>query len=207
MSTKKQARTAGAKSKQTRKNKRTLILAIIVFVAVVFLSLFFITLFDSIYPPASGKGSAEKKKEKAEFTLFFSDANERYLLPEKRFLPKEQTPESQAVAIVNALIKGSTAGSVNTFPAKAELLDIRKEGKDTLVVNFGESLIKNHPGGSAAEMATIYSLTNTLTANIPEIKTVKILVEGKSRESLKGHIGIDRSFHANRELIASSPSK
>ncbi len=182
-------------------------LAIIVVVAVVFLSLFFITLFDSIYPPASGKGSSEKKKEKAEFTLFFSDANERYLLPEKRFLPREQTTESQAAAIVNALIKGSTAGSISTFPAKAELLDIKKEGKDTLIVNFGESLVRNHPGGGAAEMATVYSLTNTLTTNLPEIKNVKILIEGKSRESLKGHVGIDRPFHSNKELIASAPSK
>ena len=209
MSTKRITRAADAKSKKTKKNKRTLILSVIVVVSVLFLALFFITLFDSIYPPATGTGthSAAKKKEKIEATLYFSDANERYLLPEKRFLIKEKSPETQAVEMVNALIKGSTAGLTSTFPAKAELLDIKKEGKDTLVVNFRESLVKNHPGGSAAEMATVYSLTNTLTANLPDIKNVKILIEGKSRESLKGHIGLDKPFHANRELIASSSSK
>jgi hypothetical protein len=207
MSTKRITRAADAKSKKTKKNKRTLILSVIVVVSVLFLALFFITLFDSIYPPATGNHSAAKKKEKIEATLYFSDANERYLLPEKRFLVKEKSPEDQAVEIVNALIKGSTSGLTNTFPAKAELLDIKKEGKDTLVVNFRESLVKNHPGGSAAEMATVYSLTNTLTANLPDIRNVKILIEGKGRESLKGHIGLDKPFHANQELIASPSSK
>ena len=155
MSTKKQIRSAGVKSRKTKKNKRTLILSIIVGVAVVFLAVFFITLFDYIYPPATGNRSAETKKEKTEATLFFSDANERYLLPEKRFLSKEQALERQASELVNALIAGSKTGLVNTFPQKAELLGIKKEGNDTLLVDFGESLVKNHPGGSAAEMATV----------------------------------------------------
>ena len=201
MSTKKQIRSAGVKSRKTKKNKRTLILSIIVGVAVVFLAVFFITLFDYIYPPATGNRSAETKKEKTEATLFFSDANERYLIPEKRFLSKEQSLERQASELVNALIAGSKTGLVNTFPQKAELLGIKKEGNDTLLVDFGESLVKNHPGGSAAEMATVYSLTNTLTANLPEIKKVKILIEGKSRESLKGHIGLDQPFYPDKELI------
>jgi len=201
MSTKKQIRSAGVKSRKTKKHKRTFILSIIVVAAVVFLAVFFITLFDYIYPPATGRSSAETKKEKTEATLFFSDANERYLVPEKRFLSKEQALERQATELVNALIAGSKTGLVNTFPQKAELLEIKKEGNDTLLVDFRESLVENHPGGSAAEMATAYSLTNTLTANLPEIKKVKILIEGKSRESLKGHIGLDQPFYPDKELI------
>ncbi len=70
------------------------------------------------------------------------------------------------------------------------------EGGDTLSRQFpGESLVANHPGGSAAEMATVYSLTNTLTANLPAIKKVKILIGGKERESLKGHIGLKQSLY------------
>ena len=51
-------------------------------------------------------------------------------------------------------------------------------------------------------MATLYSLTNTLTANMPQIKKVKILIAGKERDSLKGHIGLKTPFTMNRELIA-----
>ena len=202
MATKKQRRTDEVKHKKTRKSRRFLLLSVIIGVSVVFLVIFFITLFDYIYPPATGKYTAAKKKEKQEVTLFFSDANERFLIPEKRFIPKENGPEEQAQEMVKALLSGSKTGLVNTFPENVELQSVKLEGGDTLLVNFGESLAINHPGGSTAEMATVYSLTNTLTVNMPAIKKVKILIGGKERESLKGHIGLKNPFTMNRELIA-----
>ncbi len=202
MATKRQRRTDEVKHKKTKKNRRFLLLSVIIGVSVIFLVIFFITLFDYIYPPATGKYTAAKKRDKQEVTLFFSDANERFLIPEKRFIPKENGPEEQAQEMVKALLAGSKTGLVNTFPEKADLQSVKMEGGDTLLVNFGESLATNHPGGSTAEMATVYSLTNTLTVNIPAIKKVKILIGGKERESLKGHIGLKNPFTVNRELIA-----
>ncbi len=202
MATKRQRRTDEVKHKKTKKSRRLLLLSLIVVVSVVFLAIFFITLFDYIYPPAAGKHTAAKKRDKQEVTLFFSDANERFLVPEKRFIPKEKEPEAQAREMIQALIAGSKTGLVNTFPGKAELQGVKREGEDILAVNFRESLVANHPGGSAAEMATIYSLTNTLTTNLPAIKRIRILIGGKERESLKGHIGLNNPFMMNSELIA-----
>jgi hypothetical protein len=202
MATKKQKRTDEVKHKKTKKKRRVLLLSVIVVVSVVFLAIFFITLFDYIYPPATGKQTAAKKRDKQEVTLFFSDANERFLVPERRFIPKENEPEAQAREMVKALIAGSKTGLVNTFPEKAELQGVSREGDDALSVDFRESLAANHPGGSAAEMATVYSLTNTLTTNLPAIKRIRILIGGKERESLKGHIGLRNPFMMNRELIA-----
>ena len=204
MATKKQMRTAQVRHKKTKKGRRLVLLSVIVVVSVVFLAIFFITLFDYIYPPASGKKTASKKRDKQEVTLYFSDANERFLVPEKRLIPKEKEPEEQAKEIVLALIAGPgpKTGLVNTFPLKAEIEGVKREGEDTLSVNFRESLVANHPGGSAAEMATVYSLTNTLITNLPAIKSVRILIGGKEKESLKGHIGLRNPFMMNRELIA-----
>jgi hypothetical protein len=208
MGTKKQKRTDEVKYKRTRKKRRFVLLSVIVLAAVVFLAVFFITLFDSIYPPAAGKSTVAKKRDRQEVTLFFSDANERFLVPEKRFIPKEKEPQDQAREIIGALLAGSKTGLVNTLPEKAELKGVRLEGADLLVVNFQENLVEQHPGGSAAEMATVYSLTNSLTANIPVVKKVKILVDGKERESLKGHIGLKQPFTANRDLmVPASPPK
>jgi cytoskeletal protein RodZ len=205
MATKKQRRTDEVKHKKTKKKRRFLLLFIIILVSIIFLAIFFITLFDYIYPPATGKYTGAKKREKQEVTLYFSDANERFLVPEKRFIPREKAPEAQAQEMVKALLAGSKTGLVNTFPEKAELQDVTMEGEDTLLVNFRESLPAHHPGGSAAEMATLYSLTNTLTANIPLIKKVKILIAGKERDSIKGHIGLKNPFTLNQELIAPAP--
>jgi len=201
MATKKQRRTDEVRHKKTKKTRRFMLLSAIVVAFVVFLAFFFITLFDYVYPPASGKHTAAKKRDKQEVTLFFSDANERFLVPEKRLIPKDAEPAEQARELIRALLAGSKTGLVNTFPEKVELQDVKREG-DTLSVSFQDSLVTNHPGGSAAEMATIYSLTNTLTTNLPEIKKVRILIGGKPRESLKGHIGLMNPFTLNRELIA-----
>ena len=205
MATKKQRRTAEVKHKKTKKSRKVILLSVIVVVSVVFLAVFFITLFDHIYPPATGKQTVSKKREKQEATLFFSDANERFLVPEKRLIPRENEPEEQAKELVLALIDGSKTGLVNTFPEKVEILGIKKEEGEILSVDFRESLAVNHPGGSAAEMATVYSLTNTLTTNLPAIKKVRILIGGKEKESLKGHIGLRSPFTMNRELIAPAP--
>lgn len=202
MATKRQRRTEEVRHKKTRKGRKVLLLSVIVVASVVFLAFFFITLFDYIYPPAAGKHAGTKKRDKLEVTLFFSDANERFLVPEKRFVPKEGEPDAQAKEIVLALLAGSKTGLTNTFPAKAEIQGVTREGEDTLSVNFRESLVTNHPGGSAAEMATVYSLTNTLTTNLPAIKRIKVLIDGKQKESLKGHIGLRHPFQMNRELIA-----
>jgi flagellar basal body-associated protein FliL len=202
MATKKQKRTEEVRHKKTKKSRKALLLSAIVIVSVLFLAIFFITLFDYIYPPAAGKQTAANKRERQEVTLFFSDANERFLVPEKRFIPKENETEAQARGMIQALIAGSTTGLVNTFPEKVELQGVNREGEDTLSVNFRESLAANHPGGSAAEIATVYSLTNTLTTNLPAIKKIRILIGGKERESLKGHIGLANPFMMNRELIA-----
>ena len=45
----------------------------------------------------------------------------------------------------------------------------------------------NHPGGVLNELATVYSIVNSLTYNLPEIKEVKILIGGIEKETLAGH--------------------
>jgi len=202
MVTKKRKRSETLQNKRTKKKWRLIMLSAMVVVSVVCLAIFFITLFDYIFAPAAGKRSVQKQ-ERLEVTLFFSDAQERFLIPEKRIVSQEEGLDEQAAEIVKALLAGpKTTGLVNTFPEKAELKAVHFQGRDTLLIDFEESLVDNHPGGSTAEMATVYSLTNTLTTNIPEIKKVKILINGKERESLKGHVGLKHPFRMNLELIA-----
>lgn len=202
MGSKRQARTEDIKFKKKKKGGRILILSLIVFCLLGFLFFFFLTLFDSVYPPVAGKGGREASREKQHVTLYFSDTNERFLVPEKRFIPKEKTREGQAKELAKALVDGSKTGFVNTFPAKTDIISVKIDSDQTAMVNFGRNLASNHPGGSAGEMATIYSLVNTLIENIPEIKRVKLLIDGEEQESLKGHIDIRGAFSVNKELIA-----
>ena len=203
MVTKKQRRTGEVKKKKKKKSTRLLILSLITLAIFGSLIFFFLTLFDSLYPPVTGKEEGSyAKKEKWVATLYFSDANERFLMPEKRQLMKDKDSAGQVRELVKALLDGPKTKLVHTFPQKTELQSVKIEGGQRAVVSFNKDLIRNHPGGSASEMATIYSLTNTLTANILAIKEVKLLVDGKELESIGGHIDTRRPFVPNKDILA-----
>jgi len=206
MATKRQKRTADVKTKKQKKTMKKSVFFIVVSCLVGFLVFMFLTLFDYVYPPVDGKGIAGKKREKQSVVLYFSDSNERFLVPEKRFIPKEEKASAQGRELVKALIEGSKTGLVNTFPEKVDVQNVRVDN-ETAYVDFNKNLIKNHPGGSASEMATIFSLTNSLAENMPSVKKVKILVGGKEIPSIKGHIDTMQPFSPNRELIVQAPKE
>jgi hypothetical protein len=68
-------------------------------------------------------------------------------------------------------------------------------------VNFSKELSLNHPGGSAAELNTVYSIVNTLTFNFPVINQVQILIDGKKMKTLKGHIDISSPLKGERDFV------
>ncbi|MDI6776477.1 MAG: GerMN domain-containing protein [Syntrophales bacterium] len=202
MPTGKQRKISKVKNRKKKKSRRILFLLLIITAGFVSLVIFFVALFDYLYPPITGKGVLPKKREKQAVVLYFSDANERFLVPEKRYIPRGRDDVEKAMELVNALLEGSKKGLVNTFPENVNLQSIKIEGGGTAYVSFGKNLVKYHPGGSTSEISTVYSLTNTLTSNIPAIKKVKILIEGKEAESIKGHIDLRYPFTMNRELLA-----
>lgn len=203
MATKKQRRSSEIKTKKKKKGTRLIILLLItltVFSSLIFL---FVTLFDSLYPPVTGKGErGMAQREKWVATLYFSDVNERFLKPEKRRIPKGSDSVGTAKELVKALLEGSKNKLVNTFPVGTEMQSVSIAAGGRAYVSFNKKLVSEHPKGSASEMATIYSLTNTLMANIPEIKEVTLRVDNKELPSIGGHIDTRRPFKADQELLA-----
>jgi len=200
MSTKRQRRTTDIKVKKKKKNIKKSLLFIIVTTAVVFLGLLFVSIFEYVFPPT--KDNVGRKKERKQIVLYFSDSGERFLKSEERYVQKADNPTEQAKEVVEALLDGSKMKLVNTFPEQVTLEKIVIGENHVAYVSFDTKLIQLHPGGSASEMATIYSLTNSLIKNISDIQKVKILVAGKEIESIKGHINTRRPFIMNKDLLA-----
>ncbi len=199
MTSKKQRRAEEAKGRKKKKSTRILYFSITLSGIVALLIFFFVILFNAMFPPVDM--DSLKKKEKEIAVIYFSDPQERFLMPEKRYVIKEEDPALRAKEIVKALLEGSKEGLVNTFPAGVTVREVKLDDAGTAFVNFNKNLTKLHPGGSAAEMASIYSLTNSLTANISEIKKVKILLEDKELPSIKGHISTKNAFRPDPELF------
>ncbi len=204
MSTKKQKKAQVLEAKKKKRRRRVFFLSLLLTVSIGFLIFFFISLFDYIYPPVTREGHEARQKEK--YQLYFADGNERFLVTETRYLPRGKNPEDLALEIVRALAEGPKLGATRTLPKEAGVLGIRIDGNGTAVVNFDRGLVDHHPGGSTSEVMTVYSLVYSLTKNIREVRNVRILVDGKTRETLKGQLDLRETFYPREDLLPGGAS-
>lgn len=206
MSTKKQRKGKELEARKKKRRKRYFFLTLLLTVSIGFLIFFFVSLFDFLYPPVTKEGHEARQREKQKVQLYFADGNERFLVAETRFLPKRDKAEDRATEIVRALVDGPKLGSSRTLPAGSTLRGVRIDRGGTAVVDFGRDLVDRHPGGSTSELMTVYSLAASLVENVSEIKSVKILVDGKERETLKGQIDLRHPFSPKKDLLAGGAS-
>jgi len=118
-------------------------------------------------------------------TLYVLDRSGETLATDDQEIELEDSVQQQAKQVVELLVERSAS-----FPQGVELREVFITSQGVAYVDFSRELVQNHPGGSSAEELTVYSLSNTLIANFPAIKMVRILVEGREIPSIAGHLDL-----------------
>lgn len=140
------------------------------------------------------------EKEVREIKVYFSDEDGILLKAEKHKIEKGDVA-FEAQKAMEALMGGPENVALgNTIPQGTRLLGVRVEGS-TAIVDLSPEVIQNHPGGSSGELQTVYSIVNTLTLNLHEIKDVQILVGGKKEDTIAGHIDITLPLGPDKKII------
>ena len=104
-------------------------------------------------------------------------------------------PAQRAREILHALIgEYVKRPSSHELAAGADVKDVFLVSGNTAVVDTTPAFADGHPSGVLVETLTVVSLVKTLTANLPGVSRVKILVDGKERETLAGHADLE-CFH------------
>jgi spore germination protein GerM len=188
------------KKRSKRKKGRGGILLFLVFVGVVLVLvvLFYQDIFKPIKPIEKKQNVPEAKRV---VLLYFSDSEGEYLIGEKREILKKDNVKEEAKEVMTELINGPKGKLIRTLPPQTKLLGLELDENGIAKVNVNRSLLKDHPGGSEAEMMTVYSMTNTLALNFPQIKRVQILIDGKTVETIAGHLSIKKPVPPNPDLI------
>lgn len=146
-------------------------------------------------PPAEKEVTAAKAPQ-VKVKLYFADTQAQYLVAETRMV-STQNAEREAL---EQLLKGPQKENlVAPLPAGTRILGVETKG-NVAYANFGEELVKKHSGGSAAETMTIYSVVNTL-AQFSGVGKVKILVEGRTVETISGHYDLTQAFEPRWDLV------
>ena len=165
------------------------------------ISIFFLfrqEIFDSIKPWFEKRGIVREKKG---ILLYFSDGESEYLIGEKREILKREDVEKEAEETIVELTRGPKGKLIPTLPPQTKLLGLELGEDGVAKVNFNKALSRDHPGGSSAEMMTVYSIVNSLTLNFPEINRVQFFVEGKEIETIAGHLSLRQPVPPKPDLI------
>jgi hypothetical protein len=134
----------------------------------------------SVAPPVSGSS------ERVILYVAYDDVgvlraqSSRLRLPDDR----QQRAEELLRALLAVYLDKS---SPHRLGAGSEVRNIYLVNPDLAVIDLNLAFANGHRSGILVEELTVASLVQTLSANIPGITRVKILVDGKERDTLAGH--------------------
>ncbi len=186
------------KKRTAKKGRGGRILFFLILIGICLILLSHQQIFRSIKPLSERRAILVERKE---VLLYFSDREGEYLIGEKRKILKKNAVKEEAKETIIELIKGPKGKLIPTLPPRTELLTLQISDAGVAKVNFNPALSKDHPGGSSAEMMTVYSIVNSLSLNFPEIKRVQILIDGKPIETIVGHLSLGQPVTPKPDLI------
>jgi spore germination protein GerM len=107
----------------------------------------------------------------------------------------------QAKEIINAQIAPTEEPLVSAVPPGTKLRALFVTPQGEAYVDLSGEVSRAHPGGSLNELLTIYTIVDALTANLPAVSAVQLLVDGKEADTLAGHIDLRRPLMKNLDLV------
>ena len=146
-------------------------------------------------PPATPTAAPPGRKIKAR--LFYVNDEGVRLTGVERDVAYAESASDQAREIVAAQIAPVAEPLLSAVPRGTQLRAVFiTEGGEAYVDLSGE--VKSaHPGGTVNELLTLYTLVNALTANLPAVTAVQVLVDGKEVDTLSGHVDLRRPLARN----------
>ena len=145
-----------------------------------------------------------EEPETKKVSLFFLAEEDDLLHPEVREI-KADSVIHQAKLVIRELIKGSRNGGISPIPVKTKLRELFITDEGIAFVDFSKEIQENQFFGSAGEIAAVFSIVNTLAYNFKSIKRVFILIDGREKETLGGHIDLKRPLLPRFDLAVNLP--
>ncbi len=108
-------------------------------------------------------------------------------------LPQEKS--ERAREILRALVaRYEQKDSPHPLPGGADVKDVYVLNDNAAVIDVNSLFAEAHRSGILVEELTITSMVQTLSANLPGIRRVKFLVDGRDRETLAGHADLTEFY-------------
>ena len=128
-------------------------------------------------------------------TLFVAHDNDGSLRAESAQIPLPSGRQQRAEELLRALLSlYLDKSSSHALGAGADVRAVFLIDPGVAVIDLNSAFAEKHRSGVLVEELTVASLIRTISANTPGILKVKILVDGKERDTLAGHADLS-SFY------------
>jgi spore germination protein GerM len=140
---------------------------------------------------------ADSPRENA--MIFVTDRNSGFLRVQRLSLNAGLSSQERAKALLEGLLALPSAQGAPLPPGtRLNHLFLTQDG--TAVLDLGPEALKC-PSGASSEILAAQALVLTLTTNLPGITKVLIMVEGRKRETLAGHLGLLEALSPLEDLV------
>ena len=154
-------------------------------------------------PPEAGNTALTKST----VTLYFPSATDDRLVPETRGIIETPRPADRGAQILSALLDGPEGkDALPLAPDGTTLRRLWVRDDGTAYADFSAQLTEGL-AGSSDEILRLYAIVDSLTMNVPEIRRVGVLIDGRERDTLGGHIDVRRPVGPDPSLVPSTPTK
>jgi spore germination protein GerM len=136
-------------------------------------------------------------------TLFYGSADGLSLMPVRQEVPLAEGVVAQGSQILRAMLQRVPAPYLPVIPPGTTLRAFYVTNSGDAFVDLSAQVSQGHPGGTHAELLTVYAIVNAVTANIQGVQRVQILIDGKEADSVAGHIDIRRPLQRDASMVRS----
>ena len=128
--------------------------------------------------------------------VFIAYDDEGVIREESDSVPEMSEPSERAREVLRALLaRYLEKPSPHPLGAGSEVKDVYIVNRNLAVVDINSDFANQHRSGVLVESLTVASMIETLAANVPQTARVKIMVDGKERDTLSGHADLMGTYN------------
>jgi hypothetical protein len=170
-----------------------------------------VTLNDTlpIAPPTTSAGTED-------ITLYIANDADASITPTTQQLSLPQEPALRARALLEQLLASyalaNSGHPLQSGPAVDDVFLLTdpepaagQQPGQLAVVNFHGAFVDKHPSGIQVEALTVQSIIGTLHAAMPQITTIRFLVDGQPHDTLAGHADLLHTYPATDTTAHPTP--
>jgi hypothetical protein len=151
--------------------------------------------------PAAAPAVPAPPGRKIKARLFYVADDGTRLTSVERDVAYGEGADEQAREIVAAQVAPVVEPLVSAIPPGTTLRAVFITKSGDAYVDLSREARAAHPGGTVNELLTVYTIVNALTANLPAVTAVQVLIDGKEVDTLSGHVDLRRPLAKNLSWV------